>query len=132
VTKSLRHYTFSPEQIAKCICKDCGENVIERGDYCMIATSIWEGTLKLSWDDNLCIGCIERRLGRQRLRACSASFCHPSSKQMRMPRFRISRSEKVTISVETSSAFTIKTVSHSAVDDALLEVLCDFISNAFA
>jgi len=57
-------YEFSKRQIARHKCIDCGVNVIEIGDYCMIASEIWEDQFKLGWDDNMCIACAETRLGR--------------------------------------------------------------------
>lgn len=59
------HYKFSRAQMARCVCNDCGVNVIKRGDYCMINPQIWEDQFRLGWSDNLCIACIEARLGRQ-------------------------------------------------------------------
>jgi hypothetical protein len=60
-----RDYQFSPDDIARHTCLDCGVNVIEVGDYCMVQEEIWRDTLALGWDDNLCIACIEKRLGRR-------------------------------------------------------------------
>ena len=64
MTKYLDHYKFSAPEIARHTCKDCGTNVVKAGDYCMLSSEIWEKQLKLSWDDNLCLACVERRLGR--------------------------------------------------------------------
>ena len=60
-----RNYEFTARQIARHVCLDCGRNVIEIGDYTMIDNDIWKGQLKLGWDDNLCIECVETRLGRE-------------------------------------------------------------------
>jgi hypothetical protein len=60
-----RGYKFSPEEIARHRCLDCGVNVIEIGDYCMVQSEIWRDQFGLGWDDNLCIACIEKRLGRR-------------------------------------------------------------------
>ena len=58
------HYKLSPRQIARCRCNDCGVNVIEAGDYCMLRPRIWRDTFGLGITDNLCLACIEKRLGR--------------------------------------------------------------------
>ena len=58
------HYKLSPRQIARCRCNDCGVNVIAAGDYCMLRPRIWRDTFGLGITDNLCLACIERRLGR--------------------------------------------------------------------
>ena len=58
------HYKLSPRQIARCRCNDCGVNVIEAGDYCMLRRRIWRDTFGLGITDNLCLACIETRLGR--------------------------------------------------------------------
>jgi hypothetical protein len=57
------HYKFSRREIARHRGNDCGINVIEAGDYCMLRPDIWE-RLGLGWTDNLCLACIEKRLGR--------------------------------------------------------------------
>jgi hypothetical protein len=64
MTIRLNQYQFSPEQIARCKCNDCGVNVIEAGDYTMLKFEIWEDQFGLRWEDNLCVACIEKRLGR--------------------------------------------------------------------
>ncbi len=68
-----RNYEFLPDDIARHKCLDCGVNVIEIGDYCLLNDRIWEGELGLGWTDDLCIACIETRLGR-RLRL-NGDFC---------------------------------------------------------
>jgi hypothetical protein len=60
----LTGYRFSQKEIARHRCIDCGVNVIRIGDYCMISSAIWQGRFGLGWSDNLCIACIEKRLGR--------------------------------------------------------------------
>ena len=50
---------------ARLTCLDCGVNVVEIGEYYMISSAIWEKKLHLKWSDNLCIGCLESRLGRK-------------------------------------------------------------------
>jgi hypothetical protein len=57
------------------ICEDCGESVGLMGEWCMLKTSVWEsawpGTSQKSSHTNmpmkhfLCIGCVEKRLGRR-------------------------------------------------------------------
>jgi len=56
---------MSRREIDRHVCKDCGVNVIKIGEYCMINPALWKDKLGLGWDDNLCIGCIEKRLGRK-------------------------------------------------------------------
>ena len=58
-------YRFTLKEINWHKCNDCGINVIKIGDYCLIDPKIWEDTLGLKWRDNLCIECIEARLGRK-------------------------------------------------------------------
>jgi hypothetical protein len=58
-------YKFSREEIDRHKCLDCGVNVIEAGDYCMLDNKIWEGELGPREDDNVCIVCVEARLGRK-------------------------------------------------------------------
>lgn len=60
-----REYQFTAEQIARHVCLDCGRNVVELGDYCMVNDDIWKDQLGLKWDDNLCIECVEARVGRE-------------------------------------------------------------------
>jgi hypothetical protein len=45
-------------------CKDCGRDVLQTGDWYMASPELWEG-LKLGWEDNLCITCLDNRLGRE-------------------------------------------------------------------
>jgi hypothetical protein len=65
MTTSLSHYKLSRKEIARHKCIDCGVNVIKSGDYCMINPEIWKRQLGLGWTDNLCIACIEARIGRK-------------------------------------------------------------------
>jgi hypothetical protein len=46
-------------------CNDCGIDVVEAGEFYMLRREIWEGELGLLMSDNLCIGCLEKRLGRK-------------------------------------------------------------------
>jgi hypothetical protein len=50
--------------IAGLVCIDCRTDVAAIGDYYHLRDEVWVGQLKLCWDDNLCIRCLERRLGR--------------------------------------------------------------------
>lgn len=54
---------LSRRELARHTCKDCGVNVIEIGEYYMVNPAIWK-KVGLTWTDNLCIGCLEARLGR--------------------------------------------------------------------
>jgi hypothetical protein len=68
------HYRFSKCEIAAHRCNDCGVNVIEIGDYCMLLPEIWNDTFGLGSHDNLCIACIEKRLGRRLMAFDFSSF----------------------------------------------------------
>jgi hypothetical protein len=48
-----------------CPCNDCGVDCVEIGEYYMASPEVWERQLGLGWHDNLCIGCLEKRLGRR-------------------------------------------------------------------
>ena len=48
-----------------CLCNDCGVDCAKIGEYYTASPKVWEETLGLGWKDNLCIGCLERRLGRR-------------------------------------------------------------------
>jgi hypothetical protein len=65
MTRKLDHYTFSRRAIARFKCNDCGVNVIKTGDFYMLNPEIWEDQLHLSWTDNLCVTCLEKRIGRK-------------------------------------------------------------------
>jgi hypothetical protein len=56
---------LSPERLERYACNDCEVNVAAVGEFYMLDPKIWSGRLGLGWDDNLCIGCLERRLGRK-------------------------------------------------------------------
>jgi ferredoxin len=58
-------YKFSQAEIDRHTCNDCGVNVIRIGDYCLIEQEIWKDQQHLKWTDNLCISCVEKRLGRK-------------------------------------------------------------------
>jgi hypothetical protein len=40
-------------------------NVLTTGEFYMLNQDIWEKDLGLGWNDNLCIGCLESRIGRK-------------------------------------------------------------------
>jgi hypothetical protein len=54
-----------PQDLERLTCSDCNVNVLEIGEYYMAHPKIWDDELGLGWKDNLCIGCLERRLGRR-------------------------------------------------------------------
>jgi hypothetical protein len=58
-------YRFSRREIARHKCLGCGVNVIKIGHYCMLNSDLWERELHLKSNDNMCIDCIERRIGRK-------------------------------------------------------------------
>jgi hypothetical protein len=68
----LLQYQFSRQEIARHKCIACSVNVIEIGDYSMLQPDLWKQQLGLIWTDNLCIKCIETRLGR---RLSFVDFC---------------------------------------------------------
>jgi hypothetical protein len=60
-------YKFSKDEVAdpRFKCLGCSVNVIEAGDFCMLNADIWQDQLHLGWEDNMCIACIEVRIGRK-------------------------------------------------------------------
>jgi hypothetical protein len=46
------------------LCNDCGVDVLKTGDWYLAHPKAWEDQLGLSCNDNLCIGCLDKRLGR--------------------------------------------------------------------
>jgi hypothetical protein len=52
------------EELARLVCIDCGINIVEIGEFYMCDSDIWE-RLGLGWTDNLCLGCLDKRLGRK-------------------------------------------------------------------
>jgi hypothetical protein len=52
-----------PEVHARFKCIDCSVNILDVGDWYMADPEIWNG-LGLGWTDNLCIPCLQERLGR--------------------------------------------------------------------
>jgi hypothetical protein len=63
--KRVHAIHLTPEQLAAYACNDCGSNVVEIGEFYMLRPEIWGAQLGLDRDDNLCIGCLEKRLGRE-------------------------------------------------------------------
>jgi hypothetical protein len=53
-----------PKKRPVCICNECGVDCAKIGEWYMASPKIWDA-LHLGWDDNLCIGCLEQRLGRR-------------------------------------------------------------------
>lgn len=48
------------------LCDDCGEDIHELGDYCMMRTEVWHQVMPTdNGAGKLCIACIEKRLGRK-------------------------------------------------------------------
>ena len=60
----FHEYRWSRRKCLRFKCIDCGQNVIDIGDFCMVQHSIWK-KFGLKFRDNLCIECIEARLGRK-------------------------------------------------------------------
>jgi hypothetical protein len=46
-------------------CNDCKINTVRCGEFYMLKQDLWEKKLKLGLNDNLCVGCLEARLGRR-------------------------------------------------------------------
>ena len=40
----------------RCICNDCGVDIVKAGEYVMLDLQIWDHELGLDAHDNLCIG----------------------------------------------------------------------------
>jgi hypothetical protein len=47
------------------LCNDCGIDTVAAGEFYRLRPEIWSGQLGLGERDNLCIGCLEKRLGRK-------------------------------------------------------------------
>jgi hypothetical protein len=47
----------------KCLCDDCGIDIRKAGEYILLNN--WNTELGMKPDDNLCIGCVEKHLGRR-------------------------------------------------------------------
>jgi hypothetical protein len=74
--KAKKTVRLPPKELARFRCNDCGVNVVTAGEFYMLKDEIWEDHLGLGWNDNLCIGCLEARLGRK---VCFADMCGPTS-----------------------------------------------------
>jgi hypothetical protein len=62
----MRKYADDPQRFVPDFpCNDCGVNCLEIGDWYLAKSEIWEKALGLGWSDNLCIACLEKRLGRR-------------------------------------------------------------------
>ena len=59
-----KQWGYNPKKRPVCICNDCGVDCAEIGEFYMAKPEIWD-TLGLGWGDNLCIGCLEQRIGRR-------------------------------------------------------------------
>jgi hypothetical protein len=65
VMMAIRAYVLQKvKKLPRYPCNDCGVDVLTIGDWYMASPEIWEKQLGLGWGDNLCITCLERRLGR--------------------------------------------------------------------
>jgi hypothetical protein len=51
--EQTRRLRISRKFIAHLQCLDCGINVVESADYCMLNFDLWKRQLHLKWDDNL-------------------------------------------------------------------------------
>jgi hypothetical protein len=51
--------------LAGLFCADCKVDVAATGQYYHLRDEVWVGELGLGWHDNLCLGCLEKRLGRK-------------------------------------------------------------------
>jgi hypothetical protein len=69
-------YAFSKKVVAlaRFNCLGCGINVIKAGDYCMLTPHVWRDQLHLEWEDNMCVKCIELRIGRKLRPMLSGDF----------------------------------------------------------
>jgi hypothetical protein len=65
VSTKPRRQPLPKAELDRLCCNDCGVNVLKIGEYYMLNPKIWEKELGLGWEDNLCIGCLEKRLGRK-------------------------------------------------------------------
>ena len=63
--KAKKTVRLPAKVLARYRCNDCGVNVVTAGEFYMLHLSIWEDQLGLGWNDNICIGCLEARLGRK-------------------------------------------------------------------
>jgi hypothetical protein len=61
----MRNKMWNVAEPPVCICNDCGVDCVKIGEYYMAGPELWTDQLGLGFDDNLCIGCLEKRLGRR-------------------------------------------------------------------
>jgi hypothetical protein len=62
---SKRRQRTERKPIEQYNCNDCKINTVRCGEFYMLKHDLWKGKLKLGWNDNLCVGCLEARLGRK-------------------------------------------------------------------
>jgi len=74
---------LSKKELARYRCNDCAVNVVEIGEFYMLNPEIWKDELGLGWSDNLCIGCLESRLGRRVGPLFKDFSCSPNYEWMR-------------------------------------------------
>jgi hypothetical protein len=55
---------FDGDRYRNLCCDVCRVNLLEIGEYYMLKDNLWQDQLGLGWNSNLCIGCLESRLGR--------------------------------------------------------------------
>jgi hypothetical protein len=73
--RKRRRQPLPKDQRDRYTCNDCGVNVLTSGEFYMLHPEIWQGQLGLGWSDNLCIGCLEQRLGRRVGPLFGGDFC---------------------------------------------------------
>ena len=61
--KIINRRSFGPK-FDRMNCLECGVNVVAVGDYYLVTPAVWK-RLGLSWLDNLCIPCLEKRCGHE-------------------------------------------------------------------
>jgi hypothetical protein len=84
--KRHRRQPLPKETVDRYKCNDCAVNVLKIGEFYMFRD--WE-KLGLGWEDNLCIGCLEKRL-RRKVGPMLKDFCslpnykwmYPNSERM--------------------------------------------------
>jgi hypothetical protein len=82
-----RRKKLPAETEAHYVCNDCNVNVLTAGEFYVLKQDIWEKQLSLGWTDNLCVGCLEARLGRKITLHDISSF--PSYEWMHPPSERL-------------------------------------------
>jgi hypothetical protein len=66
-------------------CNDCRRDVVRMGHWYMASPTLWGKQLGLGWDDNLCLDCLEKRLGRKLRPGIFGSDVSPSSTPCKFP-----------------------------------------------